>query len=98
MVNIIYFIAFLLTPYCVLSEKFRFDNYTLYKILPDNGQHIKLLQDVEDNDLRFDFWTSPGPSVDFVNVMSSPEHRNYLENFLNNNNIRFNISMQNVQE
>ncbi|XP_041969319.1 zinc carboxypeptidase-like [Aricia agestis] len=82
----------------VASEKFRFDNYTLYRITPENVQQIKILQDIQNTESKYDFWTDPVPSADFVSVMSSPQDRNAFENILNENKIRFSISMENIQE
>ncbi|KAG6454739.1 hypothetical protein O3G_MSEX008842 [Manduca sexta] len=88
-------LSFVLLAPSVLA-KFRFDNYTLYKILPKNGQ-IKLLQNLYEHDSRFDFWTNPG-RADFVSVMSSPENKAHLENLLHKNNVQFEITMGNIQE
>ncbi|XP_049878174.1 zinc carboxypeptidase-like [Pectinophora gossypiella] len=80
------------------GEKFRFDNYTLYRIVPENVQQIKILQDLQNTDLSFDFWTDPLPTSEFVNVMSSPDKKTILEGFLNANDLKFEITMSNVQE
>lgn len=82
----------------VSSEKFRFDNYTLYKVLPKNENHIKLLQELEQNDAKLDFWSGPAPSAEYVSIMASPEQKNKLEGFLNLNGIGYDIAMKNVQE
>lgn len=81
---------------CVFG-KFRFDNYTLYKILPKSVEQVKLLQDLQD-DLRYDFWNDPMPSAEFVNILSSPTNKRDLEYLLNGNEIKFNIAMDNIQE
>ncbi|CAK1550141.1 unnamed protein product [Leptosia nina] len=81
----------------LVSAKFRYDGYTLYKILPENDKHINLLQELQ-NDTRYDFWTEPAPGSEFVNVMSSPGHKNEFEDLLNRNGVKFTISMTNVQE
>ncbi|XP_047512876.1 zinc carboxypeptidase-like [Pieris napi] len=91
--NIVFFLTFTL-----ISAKFKFDNYTLYKILPENANDIQVLRNIQENDQRYDFWTNPAPILDFVNVMSSPEHKNDLEVILNDNGIKFTVSMSNVQE
>ncbi|XP_023950706.2 zinc carboxypeptidase A 1-like, partial [Bicyclus anynana] len=79
------------------SEKFRFDNYALYKILPENGEQIKILED-KMSDLRYDFWSVPSAALDYVSVMSSPQHKNELEEFLHHHQIKYNIKINNIQE
>lgn len=82
----------------VFGEKFRFDNYTLYKVLPKNLGQIKLLQDLQASDVRYDFWTDPVTSAEFVNVLSSPDHKNEFENILTTHNVDFEITLANIQE
>lgn len=91
-------LMFTLLVTSVPAEKFRFDNYTLYKLYPHNDVQMKLLQDVQDKDLRFDFWTDPVPSSEFVVVLSSPENKKDFENLLNINDVKFEITMSNIQE
>lgn len=79
-------------------DKFRFDNYTLYKILPQNVHQIQILQDVRNNDLRYDFWSEPAASLGYVSVMSSPQDKKDLENLLNRNQIKFEVKNNNIQE
>lgn len=80
------------------AEKFRFDNYTLYKIQPKSFDHINLLRNLQNTDLRYDFWNDPVPSKEFVNILSSPEYKGDLEGLLNGNGIKFEITMSNIQE
>lgn len=80
------------------SEKFRFDNYSLFKILPENDQQYKVLQDVRRDDSRFDFWTDPLPLREFVNVMTSPGDKADLEEILQKHGIKYEIVMKNIQE
>lgn len=79
------------------SEKFRFDNYTVYKIYPDNAAQVKLLEELQD-DVRFDFWTDPVPSAEFVQVMTSPADKADLLSFIDTNEMRSEITMNNVQK
>lgn len=81
-----------------LSEKFRYDNYTLYKVLPENEQQIKLLQKVQELDTRFDFWNELGPLVNFALIVSGPQDKNDFENILKENKIKYEIKMKSIQE
>nr|XP_026494165.1 zinc carboxypeptidase-like [Vanessa tameamea] len=87
----------LLVPF-VSCEKFRFNNYTLYRISPENDQHYKLLQDIQNTDMRFDFWSDPTPLLDFVTILSSPDDKDDLEAILRGNKMKYEITMQNIQE
>lgn len=93
--NIIPFLFLALT--CVFAEKFRFDNYTLYKIYPKNLDQISLLRNLQ-MDTRFDFWTDPTPSTKFVNIMSAPESKIELETFFSDNDFTVEVTMPNIQE
>lgn len=80
------------------SEKFRFDNYSLFKIKPQNDQHIKILQELQNSDASLDFWTDPVPSAEYVSVMAGPLKKTALENTLSFYGINFEITMNNIQE
>lgn len=82
----------------VSSEKFRFDNYSLYKVLPKNLDQIKVLGDLQHASPEYDFWDDPVPTADYINIMSKPEMRNDLETFLNKTGIDFVVTLPNVQE
>nr|XP_049704885.1 zinc carboxypeptidase A 1 [Helicoverpa armigera] len=82
----------------VASEPFRFDNYTLYKVLPKNLEEIKLLEDLQNSGADFDFWDDPVPTADYINVLSKPELKNDLEGFLAEQGIDFVITLPNIQE
>lgn len=92
------YLAVLLFITLVSSEKFRFDNYSLYRVLPKNENEIKLLQELAYDDKKYDFWTEPGASAEFVNIMASPKEKSALEAFLNYNGISYDVAMKNVQE
>lgn len=83
---------------CVVNAKFRFDNYTLYKIIPNNVEQIKVLQNLEDLDNRYDFWSDPVPTAQYVNILSSPQNKAELEHVLKGNGMAFEITMSNIQE
>ncbi|KAJ8714199.1 hypothetical protein PYW08_007819 [Mythimna loreyi] len=82
----------------VLSQKVRYDNYSLYKVLPKNAEQLKLLRDLQENDSRYDFWTDPVPSAEYVSILSSPEHKVEFENILKSKNVDFIITNANIQE
>ncbi|XP_037294172.1 zinc carboxypeptidase isoform X2 [Manduca sexta] len=91
------FLPLLLITYAS-SEKFRFDNYTLYRILPKSLDEIKVLQNLYDSDSRFDFWKDPVPNAEYVSVVSAPQDKGEFETYLNRNGIEFEVAMQNIQD
>lgn len=91
-------LGFILILPNVFSEKMRFDDYTLYKIVPNNLDQIRLLQNLRETDARYDFWNSPIPSVPYVNVLSSPANKAELESIVKSNNMDFEIVTSNIQE
>ncbi|XP_063366099.1 zinc carboxypeptidase-like [Cydia amplana] len=95
---ILYLVLLVYLSNTVLSEKLRYDNYTLFKIHVENVEQVKLLQDLQDTDFRFDFWTHPDHPAKFVQVMAGPEDRADLQKLLTENNMNAEISMNNVQE
>lgn len=84
--------------YFVSSEKFRFDNYTLYKVLTKSLEQIKILEDLQNSVTEYDFWDDPVPTAEYINVLSKPEMKNDLESFLNDYGIEFIVTQQNIQE
>ncbi|CAH2094778.1 unnamed protein product [Euphydryas editha] len=92
------FSFFILYINLAVCEKFRFDNYSVFKIIPETEQQYQILQDIRRDDPRYDFWTDPLPLREFVNVMSSPGDKTYLEDILQKNEIKYEIVMQNIQE
>lgn len=83
---------------CVSSEAFRFDNYTLYKVLPKSLEEIKLLEDLQNSGTEYDFWNDPVPTADYINILSKPELRDDLENFMGAYGIDFLVTVPNIQK
>lgn len=90
--------SFILFTSLVFSDKIRFDNYTLYKITPKGSYEKKLLQDLKNSDIKYDFWNEATPVVDYVNIMTSPDTNSSLESFLKTHGIHYRVTIQNVQE
>ncbi|XP_075982738.1 zinc carboxypeptidase-like [Anticarsia gemmatalis] len=82
----------------VSSEKFRFDNYTLYKVIPKNVEEIQVLQNLQNSVPEFDFWDDVTPVSEYVNVLSKPELKGDLESFLSGAGIDFVVTLENIQD
>ncbi|XP_026333308.1 zinc carboxypeptidase A 1-like [Hyposmocoma kahamanoa] len=93
-----YLFSFALFISLVSSDKVRFDNYTLYKITPKGSYEKKLLQDLKNSDVKYDFFNVVTPVVDYVNIMTSPDTNSSLESFLKTHGIHYRVTIQNVQD
>ncbi|XP_022817903.1 zinc carboxypeptidase A 1-like [Spodoptera litura] len=80
------------------AEKVRYDNYGLYKVHPENEEHLKFLKDLYTNDEGYDFWTPPRLVGEFVNIVSPPELKEELEHSLKKRSIRAELKVENIQE
>lgn len=81
----------------VYSEKFRFDNYSLYKVLPKNVEHVQFLEGLKETFKEYDFWDEILVSQT-VNILSIPEKKSDLENYLSGAGIDFEVTLENIQE
>ncbi|XP_059048581.1 zinc carboxypeptidase-like [Achroia grisella] len=98
MLKYITLFIFLILSSFTLCQKVRYDDYSLFKILPKNPSDFKVLEELQQNDLRYDFWTSPRAAVDFVSVMAGPKEKDELKNFLSSHGINYEIPVSNIQE
>ncbi|KAJ8714201.1 hypothetical protein PYW08_007821 [Mythimna loreyi] len=83
---------------CVSIEAIRFDNYTLYKVLPKSLEEIKILEDLQNSGAEYDFWDDPVPTAEYINILSKPELKNDLENFMGSYGIDFLVTVPNIQK
>lgn len=81
----------------VLGDKYRFDNYSLYKVITKNEHQRKLVQEIGKSEDKFDFWTDPSPLSDSVLILANPENKAYLENYLGENKVDFEITIPDIQ-
>lgn len=93
-----YLILFAVLTCLVSSDKVRFDNYTLYRVIPKGSYEIKLLHDLKNSDIKYDFWNEATPVVEYVNIMTSPDTNSSLEGFLKTHGIHYKVTIHNIQE
>lgn len=82
----------------VLSEPFRYDNYTLYKVYPQNEDHVQFLKDLYEETEDLDFWTAPSRAGDYVSVVAPPDMREDFEHSLTKRSIHSEVMLENIQE
>lgn len=82
----------------VLSEQFRYDNYALYKVYPQNEDDVEFLKDLYEDTKVLDFWTAPARVGDFVSVVAPPEVREDFEHSLKKRSIHSDVMLENIQK
>lgn len=89
----------IVTCVTVKCEKKRYDFYSLYKVYPQNEAQTQLLQEMHDKDKKFHFWNEPKTQVSkYVTVLSNLDNRVIFEDILKENNIKFDITLSNIQK
>lgn len=82
----------------VSSEPLRYDNYTLYKVFPENDQHVGFLKDLYEKIDGLSFWTAPSRPGEYVSVVAPPEMKEDFEHSLKKRSIHSDVILQNIQE
>lgn len=82
----------------ILSDKVRYDNYTLYKVQPEREEHVAFLKDLFEADDGLDFWKPPSVVGEYVSVVAPPEMRAEFELALNKRSISSELMLENIQE
>ncbi|KAG7297763.1 hypothetical protein JYU34_018495 [Plutella xylostella] len=91
-------LVFLVAIVYATDEKVRYDNYTVYKIFPNNGKDIEVLSNLQEKDFRYDFWSEAVPGAEFVDIMAAPADKAELEILAKDYGMKIEIVMSNVQD
>ncbi|CAH2094779.1 unnamed protein product [Euphydryas editha] len=88
---------------CVISaistgEKIRYDNFSLYKIHPQNEKHLKFLNELPKNGDDLHIWKLPTTIGDYASVVSSPEKKDSFEHSLRKRSINYEVMLENIQQ
>lgn len=85
---------------CVCATEVRFDGYQVYHLTPKTSSQIQAVIEFGQNDVHIDFdiWREASGIGEPIDIMVSPERKDYFENFLRNNEIEYEIYISNVQE
>ncbi|KAJ2953469.1 hypothetical protein O0L34_g1064 [Tuta absoluta] len=81
----------------VATEKVRYDNYSLYKIIPENEGQLKFLKDLRKDVKRLDFWIPPSRVGEYVSIVAPPELKKDLENKLRKREISSKVVLKDIQ-
>lgn len=83
-----------------LAEKIRFDNYKLYRLIPNDEETFNILKEMEDTEQfsGYNFW-SPAIKVGAaVDLMVSPYRVDYIEDMVKSRGMNASVLMENVQQ
>lgn len=69
----------------------------MYHVTPTTDQQVGILKNVEKKEF-FDFWTPVRSTLDGVDILVSPYAKDVFVEFLNTNNIPFEVKTKNVEE
>lgn len=83
-----------------LAEKVRFDNYTVYRLIPPHNEAVQFFKDLEESAHvhGYNFWSSPTSAGNAVDLMVPPHLKQYIENVTNNFGIDSKVLIHNVQD
>lgn len=97
--KIIPFTLFIATCSLTIASKVRYDNFTLYRLIPKSLSEVNILTDLETSHLGgYDFWTHPKDVGVSVDVLVSPDKKSSIKDMMNSNNIQYEVVIENVQE
>lgn len=80
------------------GDPMRFDNYTVYRIVPKNDQALAILRDLEDNPKGFEFWSGPSLVGRSADIMVPPQLQQNYQDIINSDVFESQLFVQNVQE
>lgn len=81
------------------AEKVRYENYTVYRITPNNRDAVQTLLEWENNRFReFNFWTSIKDVGQHVDVMVPPHLKSYMSQMALKNTFNVEVMMEDVQQ
>lgn len=79
-------------------EKIRYDNFSLFKIHPQNEKDLKFLNELPKNGEDFHIWKLPSTVGDYASVVSSPEKKASFEHSLRKRSINYEVMMEDIQQ
>lgn len=71
----------------VFAKKVTYDGYKVYQITPNNNDHLKLLELLENNK-NVDIWMNPKRIYQACTIMVSPEYQNTFEKLFHNEGLK----------
>ncbi|XP_060805042.1 zinc carboxypeptidase [Amyelois transitella] len=91
-------IVFLSVLAIVLAQKVRYDDYTLYKVIPRDENGLLYLKKLYKTPGGLTFWSVPNLIGNDVSVLASPDAKKDFENSLEERNVQIEVLSRNIQE
>jgi len=77
----------------------RFDNFTVYRLVPKNTNELNVLAELQNTPLNgYDFWTYPKGVGMSVDILVSPQRQTNFKDLIHKNEIQYEVLMENIQE
>lgn len=96
-INMLKLLILCLCCVLTLSEKVRYDNYTLYNVQPATKEHLQYLKELYKVTELLDFWSVPTTVENHVSVVSPPKSREEFEKALEKHGISYDIVLEDIQ-
>ncbi|KPJ17079.1 Zinc carboxypeptidase A 1 [Papilio machaon] len=81
-----------------LSEKVRYDNYTLYNVQPATEEQLQYLNNLYKDTDVLDFWSVPSTVENHISVVSPPKSREEFEKALERHGISYDVVLEDIQK
>ncbi|KAF5300683.1 hypothetical protein FQA39_LY11045 [Lamprigera yunnana] len=91
------FLILLLLIGYVTSTPVRYDNYTVYRVIPRNIRQLNLLRKYEETNV-FDFWSDVTRINANIDIMVGPKELRHFEKLTNVVNLESRVMIPNVQD
>lgn len=91
------FLMAILASASLASQKVRFDNNSVYRVIPKNQEQLQSLRSLEDVS-GYNFWTDVGTIDTPVDVMVPPDLKAGFKNVLDSDGIPSETLIEDVQE
>lgn len=92
------FIAILALIHFTISNHVSYDNYQVFRVLPEKEDQLQALQDLSERTDEFDFWKDVTAVGKHVDIMVGPNTTEKFGDFCNSTKLRSKRLIGNVQE
>ncbi|XP_075982739.1 zinc carboxypeptidase-like [Anticarsia gemmatalis] len=79
-----------------VGEQVKYDDYALYKVYANTEDHVKFLNELNDEDLQI--WKLPSEVGDYASIVAPPEKKEDFIHTLKKRSIHSELMLENIQE
>ncbi|KAF2892787.1 hypothetical protein ILUMI_13385 [Ignelater luminosus] len=92
------FFVFITTVFPANTASNRFDNFTVYRVVPRTSKQLEILRRLQENTIdNYNFWTDVGAVGHPVDIMVPPNLKSKFLNFLSTQRFEYKLWINNVQ-